>query len=180
MDLVITKQFLNLLLDIGYYLWLGYFWIGIGMNYRICRVFSQIFSRTTGDFCSSILLDFIFFSQSLFVSSIPVPFISTAFSFIHITLLNSLFRFVISFIWLFESLIQVRLYCNDLIFFISEKSCLSFFSHDYPQWSLVILSLAFDVTDRLIFRSQDYPQWYKWILHASSIEESNFHMEICF
>uniref|UniRef100_A0A1I8EWP3 Uncharacterized protein n=1 Tax=Wuchereria bancrofti TaxID=6293 RepID=A0A1I8EWP3_WUCBA len=55
-------------------------------------------SRTTGDFCSSILLDSIFFLQSLFVSNIPVPLVSSVFTFIHMTLLNSLFSF--EYLWM--------------------------------------------------------------------------------
>ncbi|VIO92683.1 conserved hypothetical protein [Brugia malayi] len=55
-------------------------------------------SRTTGDFCSSMLLDFVFFLQSLFVSNIPVPLVSSVFTFIHMTLLNSLFSF--EYLWM--------------------------------------------------------------------------------
>ncbi|EFO24373.2 hypothetical protein LOAG_04119 [Loa loa] len=68
------------------------------LKYTGVQTPSLSLSRMTGDFCSSILLDSVFFLQSLFVSSVPVPFISTVFSFIHITLLNSLFSF--EYLWM--------------------------------------------------------------------------------
>uniref|UniRef100_A0A0R3RG45 BMA-EPG-4 n=1 Tax=Elaeophora elaphi TaxID=1147741 RepID=A0A0R3RG45_9BILA len=68
------------------------------LKYTGVQTPSLSLSRVTGDFCSSILLDSVFFLQSLFVNSIPVPFISTAFAFIHITLLNSLFSF--EYLWM--------------------------------------------------------------------------------
>ncbi|KAM3722613.1 60S ribosomal protein [Dirofilaria immitis] len=132
------------------------------LKYTGVQTPSLSLSRMTGDFCSSILLDSIFFLQSLFVSSIPVPFISTAFAFIHITLLNSLFSF--EYLWMSLG-IGLRARIN-----LIERNWPYFLGYG------TVLTLLTSLTDNIMVEAGNYKQRTHPYVHifGPSIATTNY------